>query len=77
MSGTLVLVRHGQSEWNLKNLFTGWTAPDLTEKGEADTNVTMAPWLASTKTMRVKTGVMSRRTFGVALTMCRLRAAKA
>ncbi len=24
MSGTLVLVRHGQSEWNLKNLFTGW-----------------------------------------------------
>ncbi len=25
MSRTLVLVRHGQSEWNLKNLFTGWT----------------------------------------------------
>lgn len=33
MSGTLVLVRHGQSEWNLKNLFTGWRDPDLTEKG--------------------------------------------
>ncbi len=33
MSGTLVLVRHGQSEWNLKNLFTGWKNPDLTEKG--------------------------------------------
>ncbi len=33
MSGTLVLVRHGQSEWNLKNLFTGWKDPDLTEKG--------------------------------------------
>ena len=30
---TLVLVRHGQSEWNLKNLFTGWTDVDLTEKG--------------------------------------------
>src|SRR6202047_2672138 len=29
----LVLVRHGQSEWNLKNLFTGWKDPDLTEKG--------------------------------------------
>lgn len=29
----LVLVRHGQSEWNLKNLFTGWRDPDLTEKG--------------------------------------------
>ena len=27
MSGTLVLVRHGQSEWNLKNLFTGWKDP--------------------------------------------------
>ena len=33
MSGILVLVRHGQSEWNLKNLFTGWKNPDLTEKG--------------------------------------------
>jgi 2,3-bisphosphoglycerate-dependent phosphoglycerate mutase len=29
----LVLVRHGQSEWNLKNLFTGWRDPDITEKG--------------------------------------------
>jgi 2,3-bisphosphoglycerate-dependent phosphoglycerate mutase len=29
----LVLVRHGQSEWNLKNLFTGWKDPDLTEQG--------------------------------------------
>jgi 2,3-bisphosphoglycerate-dependent phosphoglycerate mutase len=33
MAGTLVLVRHGQSEWNLKNLFTGWRDPDLTELG--------------------------------------------
>ena len=33
MSGTLVLVRHGQSEWNKKNLFTGWKDPDLTELG--------------------------------------------
>ncbi len=33
MSGTLVLARHGQSEWNLKNLFTGWRDPDLTELG--------------------------------------------
>ena len=32
-SGTLVLVRHGQSEWNLRNLFTGWTDVDLTERG--------------------------------------------
>jgi 2,3-bisphosphoglycerate-dependent phosphoglycerate mutase len=33
MSGTLILVRHGESEWNLKNLFTGWKNPGLTEKG--------------------------------------------
>lgn len=33
MSGTLVLVRHGQSEWNLKNLFTGWKDVDLTAQG--------------------------------------------
>jgi 2,3-bisphosphoglycerate-dependent phosphoglycerate mutase len=33
MSGTLVLVRHGQSEWNLKNLFTGWRDVGLTEQG--------------------------------------------
>jgi len=32
----LVLVRHGQSEWNLKNLFTGWRDIDLTEKGVAE-----------------------------------------
>jgi 2,3-bisphosphoglycerate-dependent phosphoglycerate mutase len=32
----LVLVRHGQSEWNLKNLFTGWRDVDLTEKGAAE-----------------------------------------
>src|SRR6266480_3201275 len=32
----LVLVRHGQSEWNLKNLFTGWKDPDLTESGVAE-----------------------------------------
>ena len=29
----LILVRHGQSEWNEKNLFTGWEDPGLTEKG--------------------------------------------
>ena len=33
MSGTLVLVRHGQSDWNLKNLFTGWKDPDLSPQG--------------------------------------------
>src|SRR5919199_764336 len=32
----LVLVRHGQSEWNLKNLFTGWRDIDLSEQGIAE-----------------------------------------
>jgi len=31
--GTLVLVRHGESDWNQKNLFTGWTDVDLTARG--------------------------------------------
>ena len=33
MAGKLILCRHGQSDWNLKNLFTGWTDVDLTEQG--------------------------------------------
>ena len=33
MGYKLVLVRHGESDWNLKNLFTGWTDVDLTETG--------------------------------------------
>ena len=33
---TLILLRHGQSEWNLKNLFTGWVDVGLTAQGEAE-----------------------------------------
>ena len=33
MAGKLVLCRHGQSIWNLENLFTGWTDVDLTDQG--------------------------------------------
>jgi 2,3-bisphosphoglycerate-dependent phosphoglycerate mutase len=40
MTGTLILVRHGQSEWNLKNLFTGWRNPDLTEQGIEEARAT-------------------------------------
>jgi 2,3-bisphosphoglycerate-dependent phosphoglycerate mutase len=40
MTGTLILVRHGQSEWNLKNLFTGWKNPDLTEQGVSEARAT-------------------------------------
>jgi 2,3-bisphosphoglycerate-dependent phosphoglycerate mutase len=35
MARTLVLLRHGESEWNLKNLFTGWYDCDLSSKGES------------------------------------------
>ncbi len=34
--GRLVLVRHGQSEWNLLNVFTGWQDPDITEQGREE-----------------------------------------
>ena len=33
---TLILLRHGESDWNQKNLFTGWVDVDLTEKGAAE-----------------------------------------
>ena len=33
MTSTLILLRHGESEWNSKNLFTGWVDVDLNEKG--------------------------------------------
>jgi 2,3-bisphosphoglycerate-dependent phosphoglycerate mutase len=36
MTGKLVLCRHGQSDWNLKNLFTGWTDVDLTDLGRRE-----------------------------------------
>lgn len=40
MTGTLILVRHGQSEWNLENLFTGWRNPNLTEQGIGEARAT-------------------------------------
>ena len=36
MPGKLILVRHGQSIWNLENLFTGWTDVDLSAQGRAE-----------------------------------------
>jgi 2,3-bisphosphoglycerate-dependent phosphoglycerate mutase len=36
LPGKLVLVRHGQSEWNLENLFTGWTDVDLSAHGRVE-----------------------------------------
>lgn len=42
MAGKLVLVRHGQSAWNLENLFTGWTDVDLTPQGAAEARAAAA-----------------------------------
>ena len=36
MTSTLILLRHGESEWNAKNLFTGWVDVGLTDKGRAE-----------------------------------------
>ena len=36
MTGLLVLLRHGESEWNKLNLFTGWHDVQLTDKGRAE-----------------------------------------
>ena len=36
MAHTLILLRHGQSEWNEKNLFTGWVEVRLTDKGKSE-----------------------------------------
>ncbi len=62
MDRILVLVRHGQSEWNLKNLFTGWRDVGLTEQGVAEANAAGA---------RVKAKGL---TFGIAFTSALSRA---
>ncbi|MGH3334787.1 MAG: 2,3-bisphosphoglycerate-dependent phosphoglycerate mutase, partial [Nocardioides sp.] len=36
MTATLILLRHGESEWNARNLFTGWVDVALSEKGEQE-----------------------------------------
>ena len=36
MTHTLILLRHGESKWNAKNLFTGWVDVDLTEQGNRE-----------------------------------------
>ena len=36
MTHTLILLRHGESDWNAKNLFTGWVDVDLTDKGRGE-----------------------------------------
>ncbi len=39
----LILLRHGESSWNLENKFTGWTDVDLSDHGKQGRNITKFP----------------------------------
>ncbi|MBV9096897.1 MAG: phosphoglyceromutase [Frankiaceae bacterium] len=73
MTGTLVLLRHGESEWNAKNLFTGWVDVDLSAKG-ADEAAAGGRLLAEQGVLPdvLHTSVLRRaiRTAGIALNAC-------
>jgi len=72
----LVLVRHGQSQWNLENRFTGWWDVDLTEKGIVEAIAAHDPERAGTamrvhlahvaETLKETTGARSQHTAQVA-----------
>ena len=67
----LILLRHGESEWNAKNLFTGWVDVDLTDKGEAEARSAAASCCATRGLLPdvVHTSVLRRaiRTANIAL----------
>ncbi|MDQ1748491.1 MAG: 2,3-bisphosphoglycerate-dependent phosphoglycerate mutase [Frankiaceae bacterium] len=73
MTGTLVLLRHGESEWNAKNLFTGWVDVDLSAKG-TDEAAAGGRLLAAEKLLPdvLHTSVLRRaiRTATIALDAC-------
>ncbi len=58
MASRLVLVRHGQSAWNLENLFTGWTDVDLTAQGREEARA--AGRLLRDAGLRVRPGASPR-----------------
>ena len=69
----LVLLRHGESEWNLKNLFTGWKDPDLTEKGVAEAEEAGRKLKAQGLTFDIAfTSVLTRAQHTLELTMASL-----
>ena len=71
---TLVLLRHGQSQWNLENRFTGWVDVDLTPEGEAQARkagellkaagVTFDRAYTSVLTRAIRTGEMALEAAG-------------
>lgn len=73
MTGKLILLRHGESEWNAKNLFTGWVDVDLNAKGVAEAE--RAAELMATENLLpdvVHTSLLRRaiRTANIALDRC-------
>ena len=70
---TLILLRHGESEWNALNLFTGWVDVDLTEKGVTEAGKA-GELLAASDVLPdvVHTSVLRRaiRTTNLALEQC-------
>jgi 2,3-bisphosphoglycerate-dependent phosphoglycerate mutase len=69
MDRVLVLLRHGQSEWNLQNLFTGWRDPPLTQRGVDEAR-------AAGAALR-KTGIVFQKVFVSELLRAQDTAAKA
>ena len=64
--GTLVLLRHGESEWNAKNLFTGWVDVDLSARGEDEVHGSLAPWLAWSADFAAGPGISGPATIVIA-----------
>ena len=74
VTATLVLLRHGQSEWNLKNLFTGWIDVDLTDQGREEARRGGADLARSASccptSLHTSLQVRAIRTVGLALDEC-------
>ncbi|MBY0562924.1 MAG: 2,3-diphosphoglycerate-dependent phosphoglycerate mutase [Hyphomonadaceae bacterium] len=72
----IALLRHGQSQWNLENRFTGWVDVDLTEKGEAEASragallaesgVAFDKLFTSVQTRAIRTGNLALENAGLA-----------
>ena len=61
MPGKLILVRHGQSTWNLENLFTGWHDVDLSEQGRKEAAEAARQLLVDPAAARSARSLMMRR----------------